>query len=186
MLVEKQLINLEQKIDEIYHRVSVIQFMVDNHERLIKTNKKTVSNLKKQKSQTITIREKIVPAPKDFHKIYDKAFTLYKKGDFKKSYKLFILFEKENIRDELADNALYWAGECLYSEKEYIQAAAVFKSVGKKYPNGNKVPDALLKTGYCFYSTGDKKNAKLYFKKVLRFYPFSEASKKAEIMLKRI
>ncbi len=194
MLVEKRLIDLEQKTGEIYHRVSVIQFMVDNHERLMKNHKKTPDSIireesggiKKKKLKSNTLREKTVFVLESSRKGYDKAFVLYKKGKFKESYDLFTLFEKKYSRNDLADNALYWAGECLYSEKKYKQAAGVFKSVEKKYPDGSKVSDALLKVGYCFYATGDKKNAKLYFKKVLRFYPFSESSKKAEIMLKRI
>jgi hypothetical protein len=34
-LIEKQVSEMEKKIDEIHHRVSIVQFMVDNHERYI-------------------------------------------------------------------------------------------------------------------------------------------------------
>ena len=45
----------------------------------------------------------------------------------------------------LADNAMYWLGECHYSSGQYAKAVTVFKKLVKAYPKAEKVPDALLK-----------------------------------------
>jgi tol-pal system protein YbgF len=54
----------------------------------------------------------------------------------------------------LADNAVYWTGECYYRMKNYSRAAREFQKVITKYPRGNKVPDALLKKGLAYLSLG--------------------------------
>ena len=87
---------------------------------------------------------------------------------------------------DLADNALYWSGECRYARKEYAEAIGLFKQVLEKYPQGSKVPDALLKIGLAYISTGDKKNARVYLKKTVSQYPFTPAGTKAEKKLKQL
>ena len=79
---------------------------------------------------------------------------------------------------DLADNSLYWAGECLYAQKDYKSAIQAFKKVYNVYPNGSKVPDALLKTGYAYLALNDKVNAQSFFKKIVKQYPFTPAGTK--------
>jgi len=87
---------------------------------------------------------------------------------------------------ELADNALYWEGECRDAVKNFSKAIATFQRVIGEYQDGSKVPDAMLKTGYAYLSVGDRENARIYLKKVVKNYPFSPAGTKAEMMLKKI
>ena len=87
--------------------------------------------------------------------LYQKARTLLLSKDYGNAADLFTTFAKEHPGHALADNALYWLGECHYTTGRYELAAEVFKELVKTYPKAEKVPDALLKTGYAYLSLDD-------------------------------
>jgi tol-pal system protein YbgF len=122
---------------------------------------------------------------------YTEPILLYKEGrsalveeKYGNAIKLFTQFLEKYPHNDLADNALYWIGECYYAVADFQKAITTFKKVVDKYPRGMKVPDALLKTAYSYFSLNDKKRAHHYLKLVVEKYPFSEASEKAQIKLK--
>jgi tol-pal system protein YbgF len=112
--------------------------------------------------------------------LYRQALEAYQAGSLKTASTLFEDFYKQHPQHTLADNALYWTGECQYARKRYLKAIDTFKSVLQHHPNGGKVPDALLKTGYSYLALGDKTNGRHYLQQVVRQYPFSPAGARAE------
>jgi tol-pal system protein YbgF len=118
--------------------------------------------------------------------LYRQALIAYQEGKFRRASALFEAYYAQYPRHPLADNALYWTGECHYARKRYLKAIDTFKSVLKDYPDGGKVPDALLKTGYSYLALGDKTTGRRYLQEVIRQYPFSSAGAKAEERLKVI
>ena len=118
--------------------------------------------------------------------MYNNALSSYKNADYDKAVSEFNSFADKFPDHELADNALYWAGECYYARKNYSAAIISFKKVVTRYPEGSKIPDAFLKTGYSYLAMDDKENARIFLKKVIKNFPFSPAGSKAEEMLKRI
>ena len=118
--------------------------------------------------------------------LYSRALSKYKNADYKDAALLFESFVTQFPTHELADNSLYWGGECMYAVKDFSKAITAFQRVVSDYPEGSKVPDAMLKTGYSYLSLGDRENARIHLKKVVKNYPFSPSGTKAEIMLKKI
>ena len=118
--------------------------------------------------------------------LYNKARGLLLEGDTDTAGDLFTAFIKSHSDHELADNAMYWLGECHYTAGRYDQAITVFKNLVKTFPKAEKVPDALLKTGYAYLSMDDINRASHFLKKVLVKYPFSPAAEKAQIKLREI
>lgn len=118
--------------------------------------------------------------------LYQQARTLLLKGDTKKAAPLFNTLAREHSDHSLADNAMYWLGECYYSAGQYEKAAEVFKELVATFPKADKVPDALLKTGYSYLSLDDANRADHYLKKVIKRYPFSPAAEKAQKKMKTI
>jgi tol-pal system protein YbgF len=116
--------------------------------------------------------------------LYGQALAAYQEGKFRRASALFEAYYAQYPRHPLADNALYWTGECHYARKRYLKAIDTFKSVLQDYPDGGKVPDALLKTGYSYLALGDKTTGRRYLQEVIRQYPFSPAGAKAEERLK--
>ena len=118
--------------------------------------------------------------------LYNRALSKYKNADYQDAALMFNRFFQKYPDHELADNALYWEGECRYALKNFSKAITTFQRIIGEYQDGSKVPDAMLKTGYAYLSVGDRENARIYLKKVVKNYPFSTAGTKAEMMLKKI
>ena len=112
--------------------------------------------------------------------LYQKARNLLLEGDSTHAAQLFKTFVAQHPDHSLADNAMYWLGECYYSSGQYAKAVTVFKNLVNAYPKAEKVPDALLKTGYSYLSMDDINRAHHYLKLVLTQYPFSPAAEKAQ------
>ena len=117
---------------------------------------------------------------------YQAAMELFRRGDYETAGDLFEAFARQFPQNDLADNALYWSGECRYTRKDYTGALKQFRQVIENYPSGSKVPDALLKIGFTYLSLGDRESAVTYLKKVVAQYPFSTAGTKAEERLKEL
>ncbi len=243
MLLEKQIAEANRKLEEIYHRISVIQFMVDNHQRTLRDmerlgvgkndlpghkapaarapqpqapnnafGKIRTSDLGPSKAPQTSAVAPQTPAPAkapmarltpqpppaaqpakppkapavSAETLYRKALAAYQENKYSEALPLFMRMAQQHPTHDLADNALYWAGECHYAEKRFQESIQIFKNVVLKYPDGSKVPDALLKTGYAYLSVNDKANARIFLKEVIKSYPFSKAGGKAEQMLKKI
>jgi tol-pal system protein YbgF len=118
--------------------------------------------------------------------LYRQALAAYQEGKYSRASALFDAFGAQHPRHPLADNALYWVGECHYARKRYVKAIDAFKSVLQDYPDGGKVPDALLKTAYSYLALGDNTTGRRYLQEVIRQYPFSPAGAKAEERLRVI
>ncbi|MDL2279502.1 tol-pal system protein YbgF [Desulfovibrio sp. OttesenSCG-928-G11] len=104
---------------------------------------------------------------------YDQALALYYKGDYDKARQAFAAFIQASPSSSLAANALYWQGECSYSQGKYDEAIIVFKDVAAKHPRHDKAPASLLKAGYAYERMKDMENARFYWQLLLDDYPSS-------------
>lgn len=207
--LQRQLTETNEKVNQLYHRVSMIQLMADNHQKTIqelenklKESETKLAAVSSALNKTFTasphpLQQADIKTPRYPLKpmiakpmqsqggtaaapLYGKALKTFRNNEFKAAEKLFDAFLKQYPNDPLADNALYWSGECHYSQKNFADAVLKFKDVVNRFPQGSKVPDALLKIGFAYYSMGDKEQAKNFLKKVVTSYPFSAAGVKAE------
>jgi tol-pal system protein YbgF len=143
---------------------------------------KKISGLEKQLSNRKPIVYQV--SYTEPSQLYQKARGLLLEGDLTNAAQLFETFVQQHPKNSLADNAMYWLGECHYSSGRYAEAVTVFKNLVRTYPKAEKVPDALLKTGYAYLSMDDVNRAHHYLKSVLTQYPFSPAAEKAQEKLK--
>jgi tol-pal system protein YbgF len=184
-------------VEDLRNQISVLQFMVDNHDKTLRMLERSPQPLPKTKAEaaspdptslenTHDIAEQLSSGTPQPFSLYEMALGTYNARDYLKAKNLFEQFLQQYPQHDLSDNALYWIGECLYSRKKYLGAIDQFKKLMQRYPEGSKVPAALLKTGYAYYSLEDFENARAYLKKVIVSYPFSSVADKAEAMLKRI
>ena len=202
--LERQVTETSEKIEEISHKLSIIQFMVDDHQKTLKEIEAaleagSIGTQIPTEAQAPASRPTLGKVPPDTadkktlpvsganaDQLYKRALSVYKSGNYGKAATIFKSITENYPGHNLADNALYWTGECFYAQKNYKGAIRTFKKVVEKYPGGSKVPDALLKIGYSYLALGDKTNARSFLKKVVKQYPFTPAGTKAGEMLKRI
>ncbi len=199
--LKQQVQKNREVLEEMRDRMSVLQFMIDDHDRSLRILERAMPPQRKEKTDAASDlptaasgKDSSYPesamtgvfAAEDPEALYNKALGTYNARDYNQCKPLFEQFLATYPEHDLADNARYWMGECLYSQKNYLGAIDQFKKVVQQYPEGGKVPAALLKTGFAYYSLDDFENARNYLKKVIINYPFSAASDKAEKMLRKI
>lgn len=201
--LEKKVAETNEKVDDLVQRMSVLQLMVDTQQRTLQDLKNEGRPPASISSDSIAVNRmaekppefsapvaaaplKASPPPPDADALYQKAFGLFQARRFQAAVTLFDTFTARYPHDSLADNALFWAGECRYALNDYAGAVRSFNSVIKNYPDGNKVPDSLLKIGYSYLALGDHHNGVDYLKRVIKNHPFSPAATKAEQKLKLV
>jgi tol-pal system protein YbgF len=188
--MEKQIARNEEVLADLSHRLSVMQFMVDSHERMLRTSASPASPGTPEKPlsapQTIQTPQTSQVSPQDPGKLYELAFATLQNREYEKAATLFRQLADTYPEHTLADNALYWLGECHYARKDYRAAIQAFEEVLNRYPKGGKVPDALLKNAFSRISIGDKEGGRTVLRQLIRDYPFTDAAAKAEARLKTL
>jgi tol-pal system protein YbgF len=117
---------------------------------------------------------------------YQNAFRDYQKGNYDLAISGFKEFIQKYPDSDLADNAAYWIGESLYSQKKYRESIAQFDSVVNDFPKSEKVPSALLKKGYAYISLGEKAQGIVQLQYVVHEHPKSSEAAKAREELKKL
>jgi tol-pal system protein YbgF len=117
---------------------------------------------------------------------YQAAYRDYQKGNFDLAIGGFRDFLARNPSSDLADNATYWIGESLYSQKKYREAIEQFDLVVSKYPRSDKVPASLLKKGYGYISIGEKSQGIVQLQYVVHEHPSSQEAALARQKLKSL
>ncbi len=117
---------------------------------------------------------------------YQAAYRDYQRGNYDLAISGFKDFADHNPKSDLADNAIYWIGECLFSQKKYAEAIQQFDSVVTKYPDSEKVPGALLKKGYAYQALGEKAQAIVQLQYVVHEHPKSPEAALAKQKLKQL
>ncbi|MFO7748692.1 MAG: tol-pal system protein YbgF [Desulfobacteraceae bacterium] len=191
---QQRLAHMEKSIARLDEKLTVTEKRVQQTEQQVEALTLTTRTLEKKtkhRDQTFSSQKKTGQKQSDEshtrnpEALYQKARSLLLEEKFHPAAELFEKFASEHPDHELADNSLYWLGECHYSMNDYRGAVAIFKTLVKAYPGKGKVPDALLKTAYAYLSLDDSDRAHHYLKEVVRQYPFSSAGEKAEQKLKQ-
>ncbi|MCK7499586.1 MAG: tol-pal system protein YbgF [Comamonadaceae bacterium] len=119
-----------------------------------------------------------VPAPTmSPQEAYSVAYNDYLKGNYDLAVDSFKLYRQQFPESPLADNALYWIGECRYSQRKYEEAIDAFDELIVAYPQGDKAAAAHLKKGLSFIELGRKPEALAALKLLVAKYPLEEESR---------
>ena len=184
--LNEQLIETDDRLQKIEQKVEFLKNSTIHLQNRLNNQNQKINAVASQKKITSSVKTSNIDI-KNYTEpdiLYQKARSLLLEENFKRAGELFKEFAAKYPKAELADNALYWLGECHYSMNDYKKAIKIFKALVKKYPKAGKVPDALLKTAYAYLLLDDMDRAHHYFKIVVKKYPFTQAGEKAEQKLK--
>jgi len=180
---------LKSQLEENKEEQENLLLQIENKDATILKLQTTIRRIEKEK--LFFEKKSKAGKPAQYANEYNSPEVLYKKArnillenQFLSAADLFKTFIKTHPKNRLADNAVYWLGECYYSLGNYKKAILVFKDLVSNYPKSEKVPDAILKMGYSYISLDDSNRAHHYLKQVLKKYPFSPASEKAQEKLR--
>ncbi|HEY2323204.1 MAG TPA: tol-pal system protein YbgF [Thermoanaerobaculia bacterium] len=117
---------------------------------------------------------------------YQNAYRDYQTGNYDLAISGFKDYIQKYPDSDLSDNAAYWIGESLYSQKKYRESIVQFDSVVNDFPKSEKVPSALLKKGYAYISLGEKAQGIVQLQYVVHEHPKSSEAAKAREELKKL
>jgi tol-pal system protein YbgF len=118
--------------------------------------------------------------------IYNMAYADYLKGNFALAIDGFKIYLDNFSESPFADNALYWIGECYFSQKEYAEAISQYNELILNYPLGDKIPAAYLHKGISLMELGRNEEALSVFKLMVSKYPLEEETKIAQEKIKEL
>lgn len=116
--------------------------------------------------------------------LYDRGYALFHQEKYRQAEDLFADYIGRYPETELADNALFWVGECRWAREEYAGALDAFAETVTRFPSGNKVPDALLKAGKSLEALGRSDQAAATYQELVERFPGTLASINAEERLR--
>jgi tol-pal system protein YbgF len=110
----------------------------------------------------------------------------YLKGNFELAIEGFTIYKFQFPESPLADDALYWIGECYFSQEKYNEAVGHFNELILNYPNGDKIPAAYLKKGISLAEQEKKEEALSVFKLLITKFPLEEETKIAQQKIREL
>jgi tol-pal system protein YbgF len=122
-------------------------------------------------------------APQD---VYNMAYNDYLKGNFDLAVEGFKMYKEQFPSSPLADNALYWIGECAYSQRKFEDAVNAFNELILVFPQGDKVAAAYLKKGMSFAEMGRTEEALAAFRLLVAKFPVEEVTRIAQQKIKEL
>ena len=114
------------------------------------------------------------------------AYNDYLKGNFDLAVEGFRMYKDQFSDSPLADNALYWIGECFYSQRKFEDAINMFNDLILAYPQGDKIAAAYLKKGMSFAESGKKEEAIAAYKLLITKFPVEEETRIAQQKIKEL
>jgi TolA-binding protein len=117
--------------------------------------------------------------------LYDKAYALYKEGQFEKARSYWAEFTDTFKKHPYAASAVFWQGQCYYKLKDYARAVILFEDVIEKYSKSSKYKAALLKAGYAWNYLGKPELAKMRMNELVKSFPKSVEATQASRFLEK-
>jgi tol-pal system protein YbgF len=149
------------------------------------TQPEVADNTREEQQQEENTKSPLPPnlSPQE---IYNMAYADYLKGNFALAIDGFKIYLDNFAQSPFADNALYWIGECYFSQKEYEEAISRYNELILNYPLGDKVPAAYLHKGISLMELDRNEEALSVFKLMVSKYPLEEETKIAQEKIKEL
>lgn len=138
------------------------------------------------KPQPVPVQPAPPPPTISPQEAYSMAYNDYLKGNYDLAIESFKLYRAQFPGSPLADNALYWIGECRYSQRKFEEAVDALDELILTYPQGDKAAAAYLKKGLAFMELGKKPEALAALKILVAKYPLEEESKIAQEKIREL
>ncbi|MEM7050646.1 MAG: tol-pal system protein YbgF [Acidobacteriota bacterium] len=126
------------------------------------------------------------PVTADPQILYQSSYNDYLRGNYDLAVQGFGEYLQAFPETDLADNAVYWIGECHYRQGQYRQAIRQFDDVLRRFPRSDKLPSAVLKKGYAHLQLGERADGVRQLRTVVQRYPNSDEANLARQRLREV
>lgn len=89
-------------------------------------------------------------------------------------------------RNDLADDAQWYIGECYQQDGKFAEAVDAYNRVIANYPKGDRVPDAYYKRGVALSAMGQSDRARESFETLMKNFPDHDMARMAKQQLDRL
>jgi tol-pal system protein YbgF len=124
--------------------------------------------------------------PGNAEQLFAAAYSDYSRGNFDLAMSEFKQYVEIYPGSELADNAQYWVGEILYTQKKLADAIVEFEKVKTVNPNGDKTTVALYKRGLILLEMEKKDEAIVQFHSIFKDYAKTKEGELATQQLQQL
>ena len=118
--------------------------------------------------------------------VYNTSYADYLRGNFELAVDGFKMYRESFPDSPLADNALYWIGECDYSLRKFPEAINEFNDLILNYPQSDKIAASYLKKGLALAELKQKDEALVVFRLLVSKFPLEEEAKIAQEKIKEL
>jgi tol-pal system protein YbgF len=113
------------------------------------------------------------PAGPDPTQLYEQAAQDLTQGRYPLALQGFREYVQRFPSTDLADNAQYGVGECLFAEAQFDSAATEYERIESLYPQGDRVPAGLWKLALCREKLGQTVQARKALEDLVKGFPLS-------------
>lgn len=102
--------------------------------------------------------------------LFEKGLKYYFIDDFDSARGYFQRAAEISPESSSGINGRFYWGVCLYRQKQYAEAASVFRNLAEEFPESMHAPESLYQVGMSLQAS-DSPDAGKYFRQVLERYP---------------
>ena len=148
----------------------------------------TVGSPKQETAKSAAEEPADAPAqPGDAAKaLYDKAYALYKQGEFEKARSYWAEFTDTFKKHAYVPSAVFWQGQCYYKLQDYARAVILYEDVIDKYSKSSKYAGSLLMAAYSWDRLGKPELAKMRFDELVKKFPDTPQATQARRALEKM
>ena len=170
--------DLAQRVERLQEQIEAVHSSLELTTRRLQTISQELAAARAQATSTtlppVTMAPGTAPAPSGTtpsatptaqppdvdttspDELYRSAYEDYMRGNYDLAAQGFREYLRLWGQTDLADNALYWIGECYDAEEKPQDALDTFTKVLEDYPTSDKAAAAQLKKGLIYLKMGDQ------------------------------
>lgn len=171
-----QIAQLQDKLEDTNYRLAQVS------QQIAATNQ----DLKASRTPPALPGDAQPVATSDPETLYQTSYSDYLRGNYDLAMLGFKQYLEAFPETDLADNAIYWIGECLYRQQKYVEAIGEYDKVLKQFPRSDKTASSLLKKGFALLEQGQKKDGIAQLQSVVKSFPSSDEANLAKQRLQSL
>jgi tol-pal system protein YbgF len=118
--------------------------------------------------------------------LYEQAAQDLTQGRYPLALQGFREYAQRFPATDLADNAQYGVGECLFAQAQFDSAAIEYERIESLYPQGDRVPAGLWKLALCREKLGQAVQARKVLDELVKKFPLSGEAQLARDRLAKL
>jgi len=119
-------------------------------------------------------------SPEEADALFTAAFEKLKTGELVRATSQFQEYARRFPHNPNADNALLNAGIAQYGLRQYQEALVTFRSLIKRYPAGDAIPEAMYREANCADKLGHRQEARTLLQQLKDSYPRTAEAARAD------